>query len=921
MTRLTYRQGIVNHGKSPGQAFFLQRNGEYVDLLVSPATTSVVFADGAKDYLFTEATSRIKAWGSFTVAEDRWLYWELSRVTGVRTYGSTTIAPLYGTTVPTSPLTGQMWFDTSPATMKMYEYNGTTWTQVLRVLAAKYDSAFQILSPVDNVSVETNFTGSQVAVFGTRYVGSLAFDQSGKPIINQNGQFFTTEDLFTTGVPTGASLKVNDILLRGQATQTIAKHQVVVFDQYERISLATTFDNLTKVYGIVEEDIPTNDVGNVIMEGVIFDEEWDFTDVINHPTMNGNINAPIYITSTGELTTDITLSIPTQLPVGVIIGQQSILFRPGIFNNAAAVLDHGTLSGLGDDDHVHYVNEARGDVRYYTQTAAGIVFAPMSHTHGKADVTDFAHTHVETDVTDLDKYTQAEADVLFADRLSLSGGTMLGSFVLNGDPTAALGAVTKQYADTIGSSLNRKASVAVLPTADVGGTYNPTGGTGGTGEITGVDITALDGAIDVAYDFNTITRILLSNQTDDTQNGIFVVSTLGSPLASSTLERADDHDGTPSSEVAPGDFVFVNGGTANSGSGWSMLPGTTTGPNDTIILNTDDIIFTQSTASIAYTAGANIAIDGSNVISVQATAGGGTVDALTWNTETITVTSPVVDHVLKYNVGSTTWENGYPAIIRNVANTSNVMVDTGTDAVSITSANGFVLTSTGNANLSSTLAINLSSTGNTNIVAGTSSILLNNTNDITLTSASVVVNPISGNGNIKLNSGADVVTVSASAVMTGPVAFNLPATTGTVNQILSTDGIGNSVWVDHTIPVVNQVYDISAEGKGALSDSNVILRFKSVREFIIESSGHDGYAHTAPTTANAVFDVVRQLTSADGGSIIGTLTFLDGVKDPTITGFTTPTTISVDNILSIVCTSASNVEDVAITLKAHVVPV
>jgi len=36
---------------------------------------------------------------------------------------------------------------------------------------------------------------------------------------------------------------------------------------------------------------------------------------------------------------------------------------------AAGAGDHGTLSGLNDDDHSQYHNDARGDARYYTQTA------------------------------------------------------------------------------------------------------------------------------------------------------------------------------------------------------------------------------------------------------------------------------------------------------------------------------------------------------------------------------------------------------------------------------------------------------------------------------------------------------------------------------------------------------------------------
>lgn len=43
------------------------------------------------------------------------------------------------------------------------------------------------------------------------------------------------------------------------------------------------------------------------------------------------------------------------------------------------VSDHGALSGLADDDHAQYHNDARGDARYYTQGAANAAFAPIAH--------------------------------------------------------------------------------------------------------------------------------------------------------------------------------------------------------------------------------------------------------------------------------------------------------------------------------------------------------------------------------------------------------------------------------------------------------------------------------------------------------------------------------------------------------------
>lgn len=37
-------------------------------------------------------------------------------------------------------------------------------------------------------------------------------------------------------------------------------------------------------------------------------------------------------------------------------------------NLVQSAVDHGSISGLGDDDHTQYLNNSRGDLRYYTQT-------------------------------------------------------------------------------------------------------------------------------------------------------------------------------------------------------------------------------------------------------------------------------------------------------------------------------------------------------------------------------------------------------------------------------------------------------------------------------------------------------------------------------------------------------------------------
>lgn len=60
----------------------------------------------------------------------------------------------------------------------------------------------------------------------------------------------------------------------------------------------------------------------------------------------------------------------------VTIGMQG---PPGSGGGGAGTTDHGALTGLGDDDHAQYHNDARGDARYYTKAQADAALA------GKAD--------------------------------------------------------------------------------------------------------------------------------------------------------------------------------------------------------------------------------------------------------------------------------------------------------------------------------------------------------------------------------------------------------------------------------------------------------------------------------------------------------------------------------------------------------
>ena len=61
----------------------------------------------------------------------------------------------------------------------------------------------------------------------------------------------------------------------------------------------------------------------------------------------------------------------------------------GVTGGDVGVTDHGALTGLSDDDHGQYHNDARGDARYYTKAQVDTSLsgkAATSHTHSIGSV-------------------------------------------------------------------------------------------------------------------------------------------------------------------------------------------------------------------------------------------------------------------------------------------------------------------------------------------------------------------------------------------------------------------------------------------------------------------------------------------------------------------------------------------------------
>lgn len=164
-------------------------------------------------------------------------------------------------------------------------------------------------------------------------------------------------------------------------------------------------------------------------------------------------------------------------------------------------------------------------------------------------------------------------------RLQLAGGTMTGPLVLSGAPLSPSQAATKQYVDDSIMGLAAKEACRAATNGNVN------------------LAAAQDGAVVDGVTLNTGDRVLVKDQSDATENGIYVIP------AVAPATRATDADTFDELVQA---FVFVEEGTTNANSSWTApIPSGGT-------LGADDVFWVQFGAAASYSAdGQGIELSGS----------------------------------------------------------------------------------------------------------------------------------------------------------------------------------------------------------------------------------------------------------------------------------------------------------------------
>jgi hypothetical protein len=173
------------------------------------------------------------------------------------------------------------------------------------------------------------------------------------------------------------------------------------------------------------------------------------------------------------------------------------------------------------------------------------------------------------------------------------------------NPVNAQDAVTKTYVDTlVASGIHFHEPVRVESPINLVATYNNgTAGVGATLTNSGTQAAlVIDGITMVVAD-----RVLVYEQTNQTQNGIYVVSDIGSVSTNWILTRSADADTyviNSASGLSEGSSVYVQQGATGAG---ELYTCNTTG---VITFGTTNITFAQISSAQIYSAGTGLALVG-----------------------------------------------------------------------------------------------------------------------------------------------------------------------------------------------------------------------------------------------------------------------------------------------------------------------
>ena len=307
------------------------------------------------------------------------------------------------------------------------------------------------------------------------------------------------------------------------------------------------------------------------------------------PTFTGTVTLP-GTTSIGDVSATeigyvngVTSAIQTQLDAKLESSTASSTYAPKASPTFTGTVTLPSTTSVGNvsNTEIGYLDgvtsaiQTQIDAKLASATAAS-TYAPIASPTFTGTVSGISKSMVGLgnvdNTSDANKPVSTATQTALDAKLALAGGTMTGALTLSGAPTTDLHAATKAYVDNVSAGINFHQPVRVAT----------------TGNITLSGTQTIDGVAVIAGD-----RVLAKDQTDQTQNGIYVV-------AAGSWTRATDADNTPNGELAGGDFTLVLEGTVNSGYGYVCSN------TSAITIGTTNVTYAAFNAAKAVTAGSGL---------------------------------------------------------------------------------------------------------------------------------------------------------------------------------------------------------------------------------------------------------------------------------------------------------------------------